>query len=156
MAKFQLELPVELMKQLAKLEQETPEMLGEMTQAGAEVTYQNVLKNMRKSFSDTKRLEPHLKITRVYRTPTDDGINTKVGFYGYLEGTEGKITKYTNRKSGKTYSHNYGVPAQLVAIAREYGTSSGEKKKPFFRRAFKKGEITDAMLKVQGKYIPKD
>ena len=163
MAKFQLELPVELMKQLAKLEQETPEMLGEMTQAGAEVAYQNVLKNMRKSFSDTARLEPHLKITRVYRTPTDKAVNTKVGFYGYLAGTEGKVTKFTKKTTSKkgvtsvkTYSHNYGVPAQLVAIAREYGTSSGERKKPFFRKSFKKGEITDAMLKVQDKYIPKD
>lgn len=156
MAKFQLELPTELIKELAKLEQDTPEMLGEMTQAGAEVAYRNVLQNMKGSFADTKRLEPHLKITRVYRTPSDDGVNTKVAFYGYLEGTEGTTTKYTNRKSKKTYSHNYGVPAQLVAIAREYGTSSGEQKKPFFRRSFKKGEITSAMLRVQDKYIPKD
>ena len=184
MAKFQLELPNELIKQLAKLEQDTPEMMGEMTQAGAEVVYRNVLKNMRKSFSDTARLEPHLKITKVYRTYTNKAINTKVGFYGYLAGTEGKTTKFTKKttyvsrvvdKQGKTkgrvrsinggragttsvktYSHNYGVPAPLVAIAREYGTSSGERKKPFFRKSFKKGEITDAMLKVQGKYIPKD
>ena len=184
MAKFQLELPNELVKQLTKLEQDTPEMMSEMTQAGAEVVYRNVLKNMKRSFKDTARLEPHLKITRVYRTKYDNAINTKVGFYGYLAGTEGKTTKFTKKttyvarvvdKQGKTkgrvrsinagragttgvktYSHNYGVPASLVAIAREYGTSSGEKKKPFFRRAFRKSEIESTMLKVQDKYIPKD
>lgn len=167
MAKFQLELPNELIKELEQLEQATPKMMGEMTQAGAEVVYRNVLKNMKRSFKDTKRLEPHLRITKVYRTYSDDAINTKVGFYGYLAGTEGKVTKYTkvtNYKKGKrkgtssvkTYSHNYGVPVPLVVIAREYGTRSGEKKKPFFRRAFRKSEIESEMLKVQDKYIPKD
>lgn len=135
MAKFQLELPNELLKQLAQLEQDAPEMLGEMTQAGAEVVHRNVLNNMRKSFSDTKRIEPHLKVTRVYRTHSDDAVNTKVGFYGYFDD---------------------GTPAELVALAREYGTNRGEMKKPFFRRAFRKSEIESEMLKVQDKYIPKD
>ena len=37
----------------------------------------------------------------------------------------------------------------LIAIAREYGTSMGEQKKPFFRKAFKQKEIEEAMWKAQ-------
>ena len=184
MAKFQLELPTELIKELDKLEADTPEMMSEMTQAGAEVVKKNVINNMRKSFKDISRLVPHLRITKTYRTYTDDAINTKVGFYGYLEGTEGKTTKFTRRTtyvskvvdkqgktkgrvrsinsgragttSEKTYSHNYGTPVPLIVIAREYGTSRGERKKPFFRKSFKKAEIEQAMMNVQKKYIPED
>lgn len=179
MAKFKSELPLELIKQFEKLANgDASKMLEEMTQAGAEVAYNNVQKNMKGAFKDTSRLEKNLKITRTYRTKSDDGVNTKVGFYGYLEGTKGKTTKFTRTKtygklnkkgkviwqnknrvgqtSSKTYSHDYGVPAPLVAIAREYGTSMGEKKKPFFRKSFKKAEITSAMLKVQEKYIPNE
>jgi hypothetical protein len=45
----------------------------------------------------------------------------------------------------------------LIALAREYGTSSGEKKKPFLRKAFKKKELIEqAMLEVQNRYIKED
>ncbi len=176
MAKFNAELPLDLIEQFKDLADGGAEkMLKEMTQAGAKVVEKNVRANMKKSFKDPTRLEKTLRITRVYKTIYDDGINTKVGFYGYLEGSEGKTTKFTRTKtygklnkkgkviwqnrgrenttSSKTYSHNYGVPAPLVAIAREYGTSQGEKKKPFFRKSFKKAEITDAMLKVQEQHL---
>ena len=67
------------------------------------------------------------------KTKSDDGINTKVGFYGYDDD---------------------GVPIPLKALAREYGTSRGERKKPFMRKAFKDtSAITDAMNRVQERYI---
>jgi hypothetical protein len=43
-----------------------------------------------------------------------------------------------------------------MAMAREYGTSSGERKKPFLRKSFKKTEIEQAMKQVQEKYIEGD
>ena len=181
MAKFSTELPLDLIEQFKSLADGGAEkMLGEMVDAGAEVVEKNIRKNMKKAFKNPSRLEKCLRITKVYKTPYDDGVNKKVAFYGYLEGTEGTVTKktvtriykerYTKGKgkvgklvgqnigragttATKTYSHNYGVPAPLVAMAREYGTSSGEKKKPFVRPAFKKAEIENAMLKVQEKYI---
>lgn len=176
MAKFSNELPLDLIEQFKKLaDGDAEKMLGEMVDAGAEVVEKNIRKNMQKAFKNPSRLEKCLRVTKVYKTPYDDGVNKKVAFYGYLEGTEGKTTKRTvvktygklnskgkiiwqnkgrvGQTSVKTYSHNYGVPAPLVAMAREYGTSSGEKKKPFVRPAFKKAEITSAMLKVQEKYI---
>lgn len=141
MAKFDEILPVELIKKFENIDTNTTEMMKEMTKAGAELVYKNVLTNMKKSFKSTKSLEKGLRITKAYRTA--DKIATKVAFYGY---DKEKITKkYPN-----------GVPIPLIALAREYGTSSGEKKKPFFRKSFKKKEIEDAMIKVQNKYLQKE
>ena len=139
MAKFKNELPYELMKVFEDLETNCDEMFGEMCKAGAEVVYNNVRANMSKAFKSTRSLEKGLKITRVYKTPSDDGINVHVGFYGYNE---------------------EGVPIPLIAQAREYGTSRDgkehEKKKPFFRKSFKKKDIEQAMQTVQDKYIKGD
>ena len=133
MAGFNVELPNELIKSFQELEANTEEMLSDMTRAGAEVVYKQVKSNMKSSFKSTESLEKGLKITKSYRTPSDDGINTKVGFYGYDED---------------------GIPIPLKALAREYGTSRGEKKKPFFKKAFRQeSAITNAMKKAQEKYI---
>ena len=110
-----------------------------------EQNYLNTLKaNMAKVFKSTRSLEKGLKITKVYKTPSDDGINVKVAFYGYVP------------DSPKTKRHPYGTPIPLIAMSREYGTSRGEEKKPFFRRAFSKKEIEQAMQQVQDKYIKED
>ena len=90
---------------------------------------------MARAFKTTKSLDKGLKITKVYKTPSDDGINVHVGFYGY---------------------NDERVPIPLIAMAREYGTSKGEKKKPFLRKSFKKQEIEQAMLEVQDKYLKGD
>lgn len=144
MAKFQSELPNDLIKDLEKLGNECEKMIGEMTQAGAEVAYKLIKSNLASAFKSTKSLEQGLKITKVYKTSSDDGINTYVGFYGYV------------KDSKKTKRHPYGTPIPLIAMAREYGTSRGEAKKPFMRKSFKKKEIEQAMLKVQNKYIKGD
>ena len=132
MAKFIMELPNEELKRFAEIGAGAEKMLGEMTEAGAKVVYENVKRNMKAVFKTTENLEKNLVLTQTYKTPSDDGINTKVGIYGYLPD---------------------GTPAPLVALAREYGTSQGEAKKPFMRKSFNKGQITKAMLKVQERYI---
>ena len=88
-------------------------------------------------------LKKGLKVTRVYKTPSDDGINVHIGFYGY-------DTSKTSKR------HPKGVPIPLIAMAREYGTSRGEKKIPFLRKSFSKGEIEQAMKEVQERYIKGD
>ena len=147
MAKFNMELPNDLIKVFENLETDCEDIFGEMCKAGAEVVYNNVLANMKKVFVSTKSLEKGLKITKVYKTPSDDGINVKIGFYGY---------------------NDEGVPIPLIAMAREYGTygsnpksrgnknTKGEAKRPFFRKSFKKKDIEQAMKKVQDKYIKGD
>ena len=135
MAKFHSELPNDLIKVFEELETNCTDIFGEMCKAGAEVVYNNVKSNMGKVFESTESLDKGLKITKVYKTPSDDGINVHVGFYGY---------------------NDKGVPIPLIAQAREYGTSKGEAKKPFFRKSFKKAEIEQEMQKVQDKYIKGD
>ncbi|MBP3504705.1 MAG: HK97 gp10 family phage protein [Bacilli bacterium] len=137
MARFQMELPNDLIKEFEKLEKNTEQMMGEMTKAGAEVVMANVKKNIPSSFLDSDIMNC-LKLTRVYKTPSDDGINTKIGFYGYFK----------NHLGVKT-------PAPLVVNVFEHG-SSKVSKKPFFRKSFKKSQIEKAMLETQKQYIKED
>ena len=133
MAGFNVELPSGLISDLNKIVDNSEKMFGEMTRAGAEIVYKSVKSNMKGSFKSTRSLDKGLKITKTYRTLSDDGINTKVGFYGYTDD---------------------GTPIPLIAMAREYGTSRGERKKPFFRKAFKQeSAIRNAMMQVQKRYI---
>ena len=74
----------------------------------------------------------------------DGKVYVFVGFNVYIKG------------SAKTRRHPKGTPIALVAMAREYGTSRGEAKRPFVRTAFKKNKITQIMQNVQKKYIPED
>ena len=143
MARFDAELPNDLMKMFEELEKDTPEMMGEMCKAGAEVVHKKATTNIGKAFESKETLLKGLKVTKVYNTPSDDGINVHIGFYGY-------------NTDKKTKAHPKGVPIPLIAMAREYGTSSGEEKKPFFRKSFAKKDIEQAMLEVQDKYIKGD
>ena len=133
MAKFKMELPTEILKDIEYINGNSNKIFGEMTQAGAKVTMTNIKSNIPKSFVDSDIMDC-LKITKVYKTPTDNGINTKVGFFGY----------FTNKNGVKT-------PAPLVANVFEYGSSKFTKQ-PFFRRSFKKAQIEKAMLEAQRKF----
>lgn len=132
MARFVLELPTQLIDTYKNLYTHVDDMLGEMTKAGAEVVMNNIRANVPKSFLDSGIMH-NLYMTRTYKTPTDDGINTKVGFYGYFTNKDGVLT-----------------PAPLVANVFEYGRSDSPfPKSPFLRKSFRRGEIKEAMLKVQ-------
>lgn len=137
MARFQEELPNDLIKMFQDLDANSEKIFGEMTKAGAEKVYKNILKNVPSSFKNSNIMKC-LKITKVYKTPSDKGINTKVGFYGYFKNKRGEIT-----------------PAPLVANIFEHGTST-VKKHPFMRKSFRKAEIESEMKKVQEKYLPKE
>lgn len=143
MARFKTELPNDLIKEFEGLEKDCTKIFGEMVEAGARAVHKNVLTNMKKVFKSTTSLEKGLKITKIYKTPSDDGVNVHIGFYGYDE-------------EKKTKTHPNGTPIPLMAMAREYGTSKGEAKKPFFRKSFKKTEIEQAMMRVQEKHIKGD
>ena len=137
MARFDVELPNDLMKQFEALDINTEKMLSSMTKVGAEVVYNKILSNIPKSFKNSEIMKC-LKITKVYKTPSDDGINTKVAFYRYFKNKRGIET-----------------PAPLVANIFEHGTST-VKKQPFMRKSFKKSEIEKAMLEEQKKFLPKE
>ena len=132
MAKFEMELPTEIMKDFEKIYKDSEKIFGEMTRAGAEVVNKNIQANVPQSIRQSKMMDC-LKMTRTYKTPSDDGINTKIGFYGYFVNEDGKT-----------------VPAPLVANVFEYGRSNAPfPKQPFMRKSFKKNEIEDAMLNAQ-------
>lgn len=150
MARFEIQLPNDLIKEFEKLNKTSHKMLEEMTYAGAEVVYKNVRDNMKSSFKDSDKLSHYLKITKSYTTPSDDGVNTKVAFYGYYKPDEKSFS--LTSKSGTTYSYK-GIPVPLIVRAREFGSSSGEAKKPFFRKSFKKDQIEKEMLRIQDKYL---
>ena len=146
MSRFRKELPTSEMEIFKKLNKDIGSIMGEMTKAGADVVAQNV-----RATAPNPDLRNHVKETRVYKTPSDRGINTKVFFSGYIpfKGNRQTFTR-RNRSGGKVYSTDKGIPAEFLAIMYEYGRSTSPfPKKPFFRKAFKAKEIEKAMLQAQ-------
>ena len=138
MARFNIELPNDIIKQFDSLDKNTTKMLEEMTEAGAKVVHENIKASVPQSWYASNIMKG-LKMTRPYKTPSDDGVNVKVAFYGYFINENGRKT-----------------PAPLVANVTEYGRSNSPyPKKPFMRRAFNKSKIEKAMQAVQDKYIPR-
>lgn len=138
MALFDEQLPTELIEQFEFLDKNTETMLKEMTREGAKKVLANVKANVPQSFRKSGIMKC-LKLTRSYKTPSDDGVATKVAFYGYFQNDDGKKT-----------------PAPLVCNLFEYGRSNSPyPRHPFMRRSFVSGEIETAMKKVQDKYLPK-
>lgn len=138
MARFKAELPNDIIKQFEGVEKSTDAMLSEMTEAGAKIVLANIKANVPSSWHSSNIMKC-LKVSRTYKTPTDDGVNTKVAFYGYFKNKNGEI-----------------IPAPLVANVTEYGRSNSPyPKQPFLRKSFKKADIERAMQAVQDKYIPK-
>ena len=133
MARFEMKLPSDIMKDIQFIEKNSDRIFGEMTKAGAEVVIKNVRTNIPRSFANSDIMNC-LKITKIYKTPSDGGINTKVIFTGYFINENGVRT-----------------PAPLVANVFEYGSSKFTKR-PFFRKSFKKAQIEQAMLKAQKEY----
>lgn len=136
MAAFVGGMPDDLIKMFAELEKNTEQMLADMVTAGARVVEANVNAKMPR---DLKKVlnGNNIKVTKAYKTPSDDGINAQVMITGY----------FVNR-------HNQVTPAPLVANIFEYGRSGAPyPKKPFFRACFNEKQIETAMLKAQEKYI---
>lgn len=132
MARFSMELPKGIMDDFKKLHKDAEKIFGKMTEAGAKVVFDNILQNVPESLKSSEIMDC-LKITEIYKTPSDDGINTKVAFYGY----------FINENGVKT-------PAPLVANVFEYGSTTFTKQ-PFLRKSFSKSKIEKAMLEAQKK-----
>ena len=135
MAKLDMVLPDEVLKDFQFLNENSEKIFGEMTKAGAKTVKQNILRTIPSSIKKSNMMK-NLKISKVYKTPSDEGINTKIAFYGY----------FTNEDGIKTQ-------APLVANMFEYGTSKRKfPKHPFLRASFMNGNIERAMLKAQEQY----
>lgn len=132
MAKFTLDIDDSVLKDISYIDKQFDHIFGGMTKAGAEVVYKNVIANLPESLRSSG-FSSHVKLSKVYKTPSDDGINTKVMITGY----------FINKGGRKT-------PAPLVANMFEYGSSKKKyPKQPFFRKSFKKSQIKKAMEEAQ-------
>ena len=155
MAKFETQLPNDILKDVNFLQTNAIEIFGKMTRAGAEVVKRQIATNANSAFDGdvAAKMNSKLRITKTYETPSDGGINTKVAYYGYIPRKDGRKVKI----KGGSYP---GVPAPLLAALREFGARSGGNmpepfkkywtKKPFVRPAFaNKQGIEQAMFKAQ-------
>ena len=134
MAKFVANIDDSVLKDIQYIDKDFDHIFGGMTQAGAEAVYKNVIATLPAPLKSSG-FSSHVKLSKVYKTPSDDGINTKVMITGY----------FTNEKGKKT-------PAPLVANMFEYGSSKKKyPKHPFFRKSFKKSQIMKAMEEAQKK-----
>ena len=155
MARFTAEIGNEILKEMEKVHRDSEKIFGEMTRAGAERVAE-----ITKANCPVEGLAKHVAISKTYKTPSDDGINTKVYFKGYMpfKGNRRKFVR-RGRSGGAKYESTEGVPAAFVAQVCEYGTSErftdmGEargqiSKRPFFRKSFRKQDIEKAMLEAQ-------
>lgn len=134
MAKFTADIDDSVLKDISYIDKQFDHIFGGMTKAGAEVVYKNVISALPESLRSSG-FSSHVKLSRVYKTPSDDGINTKVMITGYFINKDGRKT-----------------PAPLVANMFEYGSSKKNyPKQPFFRKSFKKSQIMKAMEEEQKK-----
>jgi hypothetical protein len=130
MARFEMILPDDVMKEMKKIYDNSDQIFGGMTKAGAETVLSNVKANTPAGWKDSAIMN-NIGLTKTYKTPSDGGINTKVIISGYFRNKNGVMT-----------------PAPLVANVFEYGSTKFQKQ-PFFRKSFRKPEIEKAMLKAQ-------
>ena len=134
MARFTFDIDDSVMKDINYIDKQFDHIFGGMTYAGAEVVYKNVISSLPEPLRSSG-FSNCVKLSRVYKTPSDDGINTKVIITGY----------FTNEKGEKT-------PAPLVANMFEYGSDKRKyPKHPFFRKSFKRAQIMKAMEDAQKK-----
>ena len=137
------------MKDVEYLDRNSDTIFGEMTRAGAEITRSNVIKNI-----PLDKMSSHVKISKIYKTPSDRGINTKVYISGYIPFSNPN-RKYFARRGGNggMYYTDKGVPADFLAKIYEYGRSTRKfPQKPFFRKSFRRKDIEQAMYDAQRKY----
>lgn len=134
MAKLVMNINDSVLKDISYIDKQFDHIFGGMTKAGAEVVYKNVISALPEPLRSSG-FSSHVKLSKVYKTPSDDGINTKVMITGYFINKDGRKT-----------------PAPLVANMFEYGSDKRNyPKQPFFRKSFKKSQIMKAMEEEQKK-----
>lgn len=132
MAKLVMDIDDSVLKDISYIDKQFDHIFGGMTKAGAEVVYKNVISALPESLRSSG-FSSHVKLSKVYKTPSDDGINTKVMITGYFINKDGRKT-----------------PAPLVANMFEYGSDKRNyPKQPFFRKSFKKSQIKKALEEAQ-------
>lgn len=120
MAKIVFDIDDSVQKDISYIDKDFERIFGGMTQEAAKVVMNNVKNSMPSALKKSLSSE-NVKISKIYKTPSDDSINTKVMITGYFINEDGRKT-----------------PAPLVANMFEYGSDKRKyPKHPFFRKSFK-------------------
>ena len=146
MAKFEMQLPTDVIKDAQFLYDNADIIFGKMTEAGAKVVAENIKNNA------PDILKPYVKTSVTYRTPSDGGINTKAYISGYIPFSNPNRQFFARRNgsSSKIYTTTAGVPADFLANLYEYGRSTAPfPKYSFYRKSWVRETIEKAMLKMQ-------
>lgn len=134
MAKLVIDINDSVLKDISYIDKDFERIFGGMTQEAAKIVMNNVKNSMPSALKKSLSSE-NVKISKIYKTPSDDSINTKVMITGYFINEDGRKT-----------------PAPLVANMFEYGSDKRKyPKHPFFRKSFKKSQIMKAMEDAQKK-----
>lgn len=157
MAKLVVQMPDEVINDIKRINDNYDEIFGGMTEAGADVMMAYIQKGAKWAFgSAAAKPLTGLKKTKVYKTPSDGGINTKVAFYGYQGPKFTKDGRYVKVIiKGKYDYSSKGVPWAIITAARSSGTvyrtpGGIERSIPFMPQALAhKAEIKKAMLEKQ-------
>lgn len=148
MAKFNLELPDQILKDFERIYDNTDTIFGGMTKAGAEIAEHNIRANAPSGIKQESAIMSKLRVSRTYKTPSDGGINTQAAFF------------YTDNDAYFTNSLGERVAIPMLLNAYEYGKSQKRTTKaganrgifpkhPFVRKSFRKAQIEKAMLDAQ-------
>lgn len=145
MAKMDVVLPDDVMKDFKEIYDNADEIFGEMTRAGAQVVLDKA-----KQKCPNKELAKYFKLSKTYKTPSDGGINTKIYASGYIPFSDPNRKYFSRSAKGTMYHTDKGVPVDFLLKLYEYGRSTAPfPKSPFFRSCFSDLSITEAMLKTQ-------
>ena len=147
MAKFELNLPESVIKDFKRMYDNAEEIFAYMTQEGAKVAKAQC------DATAPPMVRAYSRLSRTYKTPSDDGIATQVYYLGYIPFSNPN-RKYFTRKGGgsKVHSTTEGVPVEFLCNLYEYGRSTSPfPKKPWFRKAFRGAEIARVMYEAQKK-----
>ncbi len=148
MAKFDMQLPDQILKDFDRIYSNTEAIFGGMTKAGAEIAEHNIRVNAPSGIKQESAIMGKLRVSRTYRTPSDRGINTQAAFF------------YSDNNAYFTNKAGQRVAIPMLLNAYEYGKSQRRSTKaganrgvfpkhPFLRKSFRKAQIEKAMLDAQ-------
>ena len=118
MAKFTANIDDSVLKDIQYIDKDFERIFGGMTQEAAKVVMNNVKNSMPSALKKSLSSE-NVKISKIYKTPTDDGINTKVMITGYFINEDGRKTILSawQKRKQETIRHPFleeTVPVGLI------------------------------------------
>jgi len=122
MARFEAQLPADILKDVDFLANNAMKIFGGMTKAGAEVAAENMKQRTKKALKSNiaGKVAAKIKVTKSYTTRKHE-IATAARAYGYVAKSDGK--PFYLSKKGKKYGPYPGIPSALLLNLADNGKS---------------------------------